>query len=170
MKIFKQHNSVTVLCCLLGSLLPTVTSALPPVPVCWCLCSVSALHHSASVQRGAVPGATGVTHTHPTHGSRVTQIHSVTQLDVQCQVLQVSHTHSRPWEPCHTDTVSHSHGWCHTVTRCHTHIVSDSYIVSHRHRCIVSHRHSYIVSHIERCNAWSSKKLFFYNSMIQSYS
>ena len=78
MKIFKQHTHVTVLCCSLGSLLPTVTSALPPVPVCWCLCSVSALHHSASVQRGAVPGATGVTHT----------LH--------------------PWEPCHTDTQCHT--------------------------------------------------------------
>ena len=63
MKIFKQHNSVTVL--LAGLPAPDCHLCSPPVPVCWCLCSVSALHHSASVQRGAAPGATGVTHTPP---------------------------------------------------------------------------------------------------------
>ena len=93
MKIFKQHTHVTVLCCSLGSLLPTVTSALPPVPVCWCLCSVSALHHSASVQRGAVPGATGVTHTLPPMGA-VSHRYSVTLTWMVSHSYTVSHSHS----------------------------------------------------------------------------
>ena len=77
MKIFKQHTHVTVLCCSLGSLLPTVTSALPPVPVC-CVCARS-LHYTTRPRCSAVQcQVLQVSHTHSAHGSCVTQIHSVT--------------------------------------------------------------------------------------------
>ena len=83
MKIFKQHTHVTVLCCSLGSLLPTVTSALPPSQ-----CAVSVLGLSITpLGLGAARCSARCyrchTHTLPmgavSHRYIVSHSHSVTQ-------------------------------------------------------------------------------------------
>ena len=117
MKMFKQHTSVTILCCSLGSLLPTVTSALPQSQ-----CAVSVLGLSITpLGLGAARCSARCyrCHTHTAHGSCVTQIHSVTL--ILCHTHIVSHTHQ-----AHGSRVT-----LHCITvQCHTHIVSHSHSVT----------------------------------------